>query len=119
MRLLRLRYLLLIAPEPHGSVHRVSELVNHLSALGVDLGPLPSTFVSNRTSELNTFSRPTKSHKEAERTNTWTGDRRWGIASAIRPRTRERYAAGSTLRPISFRMTFTRSSRALFSGTAK
>lgn len=47
MRELKLRYVLLIALEPQGSVHRVSELVEHLSALGVDLGPLPSKFVSN------------------------------------------------------------------------
>jgi hypothetical protein len=47
MRELKLRYVLLIALEPQGSVHRVSQLVDHLNALGVDLGPLPSKFVSN------------------------------------------------------------------------
>jgi hypothetical protein len=47
MRELKLRYVLLIALEPQGSVHRVSELVEHLNALGVDLGPLPSKFVSD------------------------------------------------------------------------
>jgi hypothetical protein len=47
MRELKLRYVLLIALEPQGSIHRVSELVDHLRALGVDLGPLPSKFVSN------------------------------------------------------------------------
>ena len=47
MRELKLRYVLLIALEPQGSVHRVSELVEHLNALGVDFGPLPSKFVSN------------------------------------------------------------------------
>jgi hypothetical protein len=47
MRELKLRYVLLIALEPRGSVHRVSELVEHLNALGVDLGPLPSKFVSD------------------------------------------------------------------------
>jgi hypothetical protein len=47
MRELKLRYVLLIALEPQGSVHRVSELVEHLNALGVGLGPLPSKFVSD------------------------------------------------------------------------
>jgi DNA-binding HxlR family transcriptional regulator len=47
MRELPLRYSLLIALEPPGSVRRVSELVEHLHALRIDLGPLPSKFVSN------------------------------------------------------------------------
>jgi hypothetical protein len=41
------RYALLIALEPQDSIHQVSELVDHLQALGVDLGPLPSKSVSN------------------------------------------------------------------------
>ncbi len=41
------RYALLIALEPQDSIHRVSELVDHLRALRVDLGPLPSKSVSN------------------------------------------------------------------------
>ncbi len=44
---LKLRYVLVVALEPQGSVHRVAELVEHLSALGVDLGSLPSKFVSD------------------------------------------------------------------------
>jgi hypothetical protein len=47
MRELPLRYALLIAFEPPGSVRRVSELVEHLQALEIDLGPLPSKFVSD------------------------------------------------------------------------
>jgi hypothetical protein len=47
MRELKLRYVVLIALEPQGSVHCVSELVEHLNALGIDLGPLPSKFVSD------------------------------------------------------------------------
>lgn len=41
------RYALLIALEPQGSIHPVSELVDHLRGLGVNLGPLPSKSVSN------------------------------------------------------------------------
>lgn len=41
------RYVLLIALEPQGSIHKVSELVECLVVLGVDLGPLPSKSVSN------------------------------------------------------------------------
>ena len=48
---LKHRYVLLIALEPQGSIHKVSELVECLVALGVDLGvdlgPLPSESVSN------------------------------------------------------------------------
>jgi hypothetical protein len=47
MRELKLRYVLLIALEPPGSVHRVSELAEHLNALSFELGPLPSKFVSD------------------------------------------------------------------------
>jgi hypothetical protein len=47
MRSLKLRYVLLIALEPQGSIHKVSELVDYLLALGVDLGALPRKFVSN------------------------------------------------------------------------
>jgi hypothetical protein len=41
------RYALLIALEPQDSIHRVSELVDFLQTLKVDLGPLPSKCVSN------------------------------------------------------------------------
>ncbi len=47
MRDLKLRYVLLIALEPQGSLHRVAELVEQLNTFGVDLGPLPSKFVSD------------------------------------------------------------------------
>ncbi len=46
MRSLKLRYVL-IALEQQGSIHKVSELVEYLLALGVDLGPPPSKSVSN------------------------------------------------------------------------
>jgi hypothetical protein len=47
MESLKLRYVLLIALEPQGSLHKIAELVQHLRALHIDLGPLPSKTVSN------------------------------------------------------------------------